>query len=556
MDFGVRDGATFADPGRVAAIEHAHGLDAVGAQAPPRSRGEQALAVVIDHDGRGIADPEAGHERGHPVGPGQQQDLALLALVDEIGPPVDRDRTGDMSGRVDGRGAAIRTPAGVQDTDTGPIQLFGEPFRGGHVLGSGQAAHRRYHTAMVAPFSPEPERLAAVREALPALGAGIYLNTGSAGPLPSETAAAMAEFAAWELAVGRGSPDSFVEVVQRLAETRAAVAALLVTDPGSIAITHSTTDAINAIILALDLRAGDHIVTTRHEHPGVLGPVAVARARGVDVTIVDLGDGGDDELTLRAIDAAMTDKTRLVVISHVLWTTGAVLPIAAISAQAHARGALVVVDGAQSAGAILVDFEATGADAYAIASQKWLLGPEGMGALAVRPELTQQLTPALAGYGSFERIDDAGGAVLQPDARRFEWTFFHRPSAIGMARSISWLSMYVGLDWVYARGASMARKAADRLAGIPGVHILTPVHQMATLITFRIDGWTQTEVHAELGARVFAITRTIESLQALRISVAFFTTDDELERFAEAVALLAAHTPETLPPRRTLSILG
>ena len=79
---------------------------------------------------------------------------------------------------------------------------------------------------------------------------------------------------------------------------------------------------------------------------------------------------------------------------------------------------------------------------------------------------------------------------------------------------------------------------------------------MATLVTFRIAGWPASAALAELGARVFAIARTIDSLDALRISVGFFNTEEELERFAEAVALLAAHTPETIPPRRTLTILG
>ena len=125
-----------------------------------------------------------------------------------------------------------------------------------------------------------------------------------------------------------------------------------------------------------------------------------------------------------------------------------------------------------------------------------------------------------------------------------------------MARSIGWLSMFVGLDFVHARGAATARAAADRLAAIPGVTVLTPPHPMATLVTFRIGGWPAAAALDELGSRAFAIARTIESLDALRISVGFFTSDEELERFAETVELLAAHTPETLPPRRTLTILG
>ncbi|MDP9482149.1 MAG: aminotransferase class V-fold PLP-dependent enzyme [Chloroflexota bacterium] len=409
---------------------------------------------------------------------------------------------------------------------------------------------------MVVPFSPDPERLAAVREALPSLGAGIYLNTGSVGPIPAESAAAMADFANWELTTGRAHVDDWPEVLQRMAEARASVAAILTTDPVAIALTHSTTDGMNAFAGAIDWRPGDRAVTTCLEHAGAVGPLYALRARGIAVDFVDIGDGGDDARTLAAVEAAMTPQTRLVVASHVTWMTGAVLPVAAIAEIAHAGGALMAVDGAQSVGAIRVDFEATGADAYAVAAQKWLLGPEGMGALAVRPELATRLHPAFAGYLSFETVDAVGTAVFQPDARRFEWGSFHRPSIIGMARSISWMSMYVGLDWIYARGAATARRAAERLATIPGVQVLTPTHQMASLVTFRIEGWPAATALAELGARVFAIARTVDALDAVRISVGFFTSDDEVERFAEAVALLAGHTPETVPARRTLTMLG
>ena len=99
---------------------------------------------------------------------------------------------------------------------------------------------------MVAPFPSGPEKLEAVRSALPALAAGIYLNTGSVGPLPAETAAAMAEIGTWERDVGRGHPDSFDDLLARMSEARAGVAAVLGTDVGAVALTHSTTDAMNA----------------------------------------------------------------------------------------------------------------------------------------------------------------------------------------------------------------------------------------------------------------------------------------------------------------------
>lgn len=410
---------------------------------------------------------------------------------------------------------------------------------------------------MVGPFQTDADKLTAIRAAIPSLGAGIYLNTGSAGPIPAETAAAMAEIAAWERDTGRAHVDAFPESLQRMDEARAGVAAIMGTDVSAVALTHATTDGMNAATLAIEWRHGDHVVSTRSEHPGGIGPLYALRARGmVDLTLIDAGDDGDDERTLAAFDAAITPGTRLVSVSHVTWTTGAVLPIAAIADMAHARGALVLVDGAQAAGAIPFRFDDLGVDLYALPAQKWLLGPEGMGALIAGPGALERLTPALAGWFSFERVDGQGTAEWRPDARRFESSNYHRPSVVGMARSIGWLSMFVGLDFVHGRGMAMARRAADRLASIPGVTILTPTHRMATLVSFRIAGWPAAAALAELGKRVFAIARIVEGLDAIRISLGFFTSDDELERFCLAVELLAAHTPETLPPRRTLAILG
>jgi L-cysteine/cystine lyase len=410
---------------------------------------------------------------------------------------------------------------------------------------------------VVAPFPPDPEKLAAVRAALPALAAGIYLNTGSVGPLPAETAAAMAEMAGWERDLGRAHPAAFDELLGRMGEARAGVAAVLGTDVSCVALSHATTDAMNAGTLALDWRRGGRVVTTRHEHPGGLGPLYALRDRGVvELEILDAGDDGDDPRTLAAFDAAITPETRLVSVSHVTWTTGAVLPVAAIAELAHARGALVIVDGAQAAGAIPFRFDELGADLYAVPAQKWLLGPEGMGALVVKPSLIERTVPALGGWFSFERVDGNGQAAWWSDARRFESSGYHRPSVVGMARSIGWLSMFVGLDYVLGRGPATARAAARRLTAISGVTVLTPTDRMATLVTFRITGWTAQGALDELGARVFAIARTIPSLDALRLSVGFFTSDEELERLIDCVALLAANTPQTLPPRRQLAIIG
>lgn len=404
---------------------------------------------------------------------------------------------------------------------------------------------------------PEPEKVAAIRGLLPATSAGIYLNAGSCGPMPAETQRAMDEQAAMELAVGRAKQDQWLAFTERMAEARASLAAVLVADPADIALTHSTTDGINLVVSSLPWRPGDRVLTSNHEHPGALAPLFALRDRlGVAVETVDVGDGGDDAHTLEAFGRALERPARAIVVSHALWTTGAVLPVGRLGSLAREAGAVSVIDGAQSAGAIPVSLETLDIDAYAVPAQKWLIGPEGMGGLWVRRGFADATTPASSGYLSYSSFDHATGGVLRPGARRFEATGFHRPSVIGLARSCGWLSMYVGLPWATGRAARLASTAWERVAGIPGVRMVTPRSASGTLVTFRIDGWKASAAVAELGSRAFAILRDLPTIDAIRISVGFWNTEAELDRLAEAVELLAAHTPESLPPRRTLTILG
>jgi L-cysteine/cystine lyase len=403
----------------------------------------------------------------------------------------------------------------------------------------------------------DTDKLTAVRAALPSLSAAIQLNTGSAGPLPAEVASAMAELEAYERDFGRAQMAYWEEAKQRMDEARAGVAAVLGGDLDEVAITHATTDGMNLGTWAIDWRAGGRAVTTCHEHPGGYGPLYMVCDRyGVDLAFAEFaGDASDDEIVAQ-FDRLITPETKLVSISHVLWTSGLVLPVRRIADLAHERGALVLIDGAQAAGAIPVSVRDLGADMYAVPAQKWLLGPEGLGALWVRRELLGELESTFASFFTFESSDSRGNRKLAADAKRFQVTNYHRPSILGMARAIGWLTMFVGLEFVYRRGAAMAHLAADTLAGIDGVELLTPRDRMAGLVSFRIAGWEPQAALDELQARTFAIARTLPPVNALRISLGFWTTEDELDRFMDGVRLLAAHTPETLPPRRTLTIVG
>ncbi len=395
-----------------------------------------------------------------------------------------------------------------------------------------------------------------LRAGLPATRAGIYLNTGSAGPLPAEAAAAMAEIADRELAVGRGSREAFEELVGRLDEARAVVAAVLGTEMDLVALTHSTTEGINLALGTVDWRPGDRAVTTSLEHPGVTGPLARLGDRlGVEVVEAVIGDGDDDARTLAALEAAVAGgRTRAIVASHLTWSTGALLPAAAIAALARRRGVVAILDGAQAAGAIPLAVDEIGADFYAVSGQKWLLGPEGTGALAVRRDVAGSALPPVGGFLASSPYA-VGRDALWPDARRFETAGLHTPSIVGLARSAGWLSMFAGLPWAYERAARLAAAAAERLAATPGVTLVTPRARMGTLVAFRVAGWEAEAVAGALERRVHAIVRSIPGHDLVRLSVAFFTTDDELRRVLDAIEEIAAHTPETLPARPAIEFL-
>jgi L-cysteine/cystine lyase len=340
-------------------------------------------------------------------------------------------------------------------------------------------------------------------------------------------------------------------------EARGVVAAVLGTDMDLVALTHSTTEGVNLALGTIDWRAGDRVVTTSLEHPGVTGPLALLRDRhGVEVVEADVSDGGDDERTLAALDRAIAaGRTRALVASHVAWSTGAVLPASAMAALARTHGVTAILDGAQSAGAIPVAVDEIGADFYAISGQKWLLGPEGTGALAVRRDVVTEVLPPVGGFFAASTPYAVGREALWPDARRFETAGIGKPAIVGLARSAGWLTMYVGLPWAHRRAAGLARDAADRLAATPGVRLVTPRSRMATLVSFRVDGWTGEEVATAISRRVFAIVRSIPGLDAVRLSVAWFTTADELKRVLDDVEMLAAHTPATLPDRPRIEFL-
>jgi selenocysteine lyase/cysteine desulfurase len=390
---------------------------------------------------------------------------------------------------------------------------------------------------MVDPFLPEQEKLAAVRDALPATGAGIYLDTAAGGPLPAEVARAMRDADDWEVRVGRAAPGSLEALQARSEEARAVLAAVLGADPDHVALVHDVREGLAAVLTTRSLRDGDRVVATDQEPDGTLRLLRhAAEAAGSALDIVAAGPEVDDDALLAALARAVDGSARLVVVSHVLPTTGRVLPIAELAALAAAHAAWLVVDGSQAAGAVPLSVGELGADVYLAPGHAWLLGPEGVAAM-------------WAGQR-------AGSAGLLEGRVEIEPGAFHRPSVIGLARAVGWIEMYVGLPWAYERAARLTAHLAARLSAIPGVAILTPDHRRATILAIRVAGWPADDLRDELGGRVFSLVGLVPALDALRLSIAWFNSEPELDRFAATLAEVARHTPHTLPRRPSLVVLG
>ncbi|MDQ3044172.1 MAG: aminotransferase class V-fold PLP-dependent enzyme, partial [Chloroflexota bacterium] len=222
-----------------------------------------------------------------------------------------------------------------------------------------------------------------LRAQLPATRNTAYFNAGTNGPLSIAAHEAMGAAAHNELHTGRIVPGIYESHAVRNDRIRTLLAEAFHARPSEFALTRSTTEGLNIALHGLEWQRGDEIITTNLEHPGLMTPLALLAHRyGVAIRVADIGDGDGD--VTGAIRAALTSRTRVVTLSHLTWSSGAVLPLKSIVELAHEAGALVIVDAAQSAGQIPLNLRDLNVDVYAISGQKWLCGPEGTGALYIR----------------------------------------------------------------------------------------------------------------------------------------------------------------------------
>jgi selenocysteine lyase/cysteine desulfurase len=377
---------------------------------------------------------------------------------------------------------------------------------------------------MTAPLIPREDLLLA-----PGL---VHLQTGGVGAMPRPVFEAMR---AAEVEVEADpARETYGPGMSHLEKVRAKAAALVNAGGAEdIFLTTSATQAMFLVAQGLNFTHGDHVLTTDHEHPGGrLGWEWAARRYHIEVDAIPIAPGETDP---RAIVERFADRilprTRVISISHVLFTTGVQLPVADLCALGRDHGCKVVVDGAQGPGAMPVDVQALGCHAYAASGHKWLMGPKGTGFLYLAPEMSGALDALPLAAGRRPGSDSTG--IVNIAGLR------------GMGAAMDYVRE-LGPERIAAHNAALRRELHAALSRFNQVMIPAPVDGPLTSanLTFCLpDSVDLAAIRRHLVQRHKVYIRTVElaGFTGLRASLHAYNGSDDIARLVDALrAELAA----------------
>ncbi|MGF7049294.1 cysteine desulfurase family protein [Paenibacillus sp. DS2015] len=376
----------------------------------------------------------------------------------------------------------------------------------------------------------------------------IYLDhAATSWPKPPEVMTAMQQ-AMNEAAAnpGRGSHSMAVKASRVLFETRVVLAKLFhVKNANDIIFTSNTTIALNMAIKGV-LQPGDHVIATMIEHNSVRRPLEyLKRTHGITVDYVKVNANG--EMDVAEMKLALNRPTRLVVCSHSSNLLGSIIPVAEIGRLAHERGALFLVDAAQSAGIIDIDVNKMNIDMLAFPGHKGLLGPQGTGGLYIAPHV--DLEPLIHG-GTGSQSEEKEQPTVRPD--RYEAGTPNTPGIAGLHAGVDKVRKLTPAA-IYAQEWALTQQAIDGLRDIPNLRLLGPKIGMprsgivsfvmndvdSAEVAFRLDREYGIAVRAGMHCTPLAHYAVLtDKSGAVRASVGVDTTEHEVEALVKAMNAL------------------
>jgi selenocysteine lyase/cysteine desulfurase len=350
----------------------------------------------------------------------------------------------------------------------------------------------------------------------------VYLNNASLGPSPILVADATEAF--------RRQLDAYPSRymwggwAEEKEAVRSKAAMLLGASAEEIALIHNTTEGMNLIASSLDLEPGDEIILGDHEHTsGTIPWQYWQEPKGIKLVRVTLPIlPTKPEEIVEVYRQAITPRTKVISMCHVINTNGMILPVKALSALAHENGILVAVDGAQAPGMIAVDLHDLGCDFYAASSHKWLFSPKGVGVFYACRESQALLKPMIVCRGwedeSIRRLENYNTRNL--------------PEVLGLGVAFDFQN-FLGPDRREARINELKRYLRSRFEDNPAFVIKTPANDelSAGITTLEVVGHEVSEVAKTLADRhrIDCRPMTSHGLNGLRISLSVFNSEDQVD---------------------------
>ncbi|MBE5830719.1 MAG: cysteine desulfurase [Butyrivibrio sp.] len=316
-----------------------------------------------------------------------------------------------------------------------------------------------------------------------------------------------------------------------------------------IIFTRNTTESLNLVAYSYGLDnvgEGDEIVITIMEHHSNMLPWQMV-AKKNKAKLIYLEPDEEGVISRQEYESKITDKTKIVALGHVSNVMGVTNPVKEIAEYAHSKGAIVVVDGAQSAPHMKVDVKALGADFFAFSGHK-MMAPMGIGVLYGRKELLENMQPFLTGGEMIEYVtrEDATYAELP---HKFEAGTVNAGDAVGLSAAIDYLEM-VGFDAIREQEEKLTRRLMEGLSKMPYIKVYgsKDPSKHCGIVTFTMEGVHPHDMSSVLNDDHVCIRAGHHCAQPLmqfigagstsRASVYFYNTEEEVDRFLEKLSLV------------------
>ena len=395
------------------------------------------------------------------------------------------------------------------------------------------SAGRALARSQKGPISPDDPFWLSVQSGFPIDRSVANFNASAVYPT---TATSMQALETYNRQMNQVPVDTLWELWRKREGIRQSLAKLVSAPAECVALTRNATEALNIVQLGLPMKAGDDVVTTNHDYWSVFNAFRQRELRDgirTRVATIPFPSENPDEI-VALIAAKITARTRLVVVSHINFTTGQIIPVREICAMAAAKGVPVLVDGAHALGQIDVQISELGCAFYAANLHKWLMAPVGCGMLCVQTDWIERVWPHSPTWPGQER-----------DIRKFDEVGTVSPTAWLAAGEAIQFQSALGAETKAARLRHLRAKWLDPIKDLPGVKLHTSLDprfscgmaavQIRDLDGVEIDKFLYARHQVRIVDMIWPPPPEKPYINAIRISVGLHNTEDDFVRLAEGL---------------------